>query len=342
MTALISRRSALVAATGLLAAAPNRLLAQPKPPVSILNVSYDPTRELYKAYDAVFSADWRRRTGQVVTVQQSHGGSGKQALSVINGLQADVVTLGLAGDIDQIAAKGRLLAPEWQSRLPDNSTPYTSTIVFLVRKGNPKQIHGWADLARPGVQVITANPKTSGGARWSYLAIYGWALRQFGNNEGQARAFLKKVFSQVPVLDSGSRGATTTFGQRGLGDVLLAWENEAWLARAELGAGSVEIVTPASSILAEPPVAVVDKVVDRRGTRTVSEAYLKGLYSDAGQDIIAKNFYRPRNPTIFSRYAGQFPKLPMFTIQDLGGWKKVQAIHFDDGGVFDQIYRPGG
>jgi sulfate transport system substrate-binding protein len=329
----------MAAGFGLAAAAAAPALAQGKPPVTILNVSYDPTRELYKAYNALFAPDWKRRTGQSVTIEQSHGGSGKQALSVINGLQADVVTLGLAGDIDEIAAKAQLLPTTWQTRLPDNSTPYTSTIVFLVRKGNPKGIRGWADLARPGVQIITPNPKTSGGARWSYLAVYGWALRQPGGTDAKARDFLAKVYGQVPVLDSGARGSTTTFAQRGLGDVLLSWENEAWLALDELGRDKVEIVTPPSSILAEPPVAVVDKVVDRRGTRAVSEAYLKGLYSDAGQEVIARNFYRPRNRAVYAKYAAQFPNIPLFTIRDLGGWTKVQQTHFADGGVFDQIYR---
>ncbi len=334
-----SRRELMAAGFGLAAAAAAPALAQGKPPVTILNVSYDPTRELYKAYNALFAPDWKRRTGQSVTIEQSHGGSGKQALSVINGLQADVVTLGLAGDIDEIAAKAQLLPTTWQTRLPDNSTPYTSTIVFLVRKGNPKGIRGWADLARPGVQIITPNPKTSGGARWSYLAVYGWALRQPGGTDAKARDFLAKVYGQVPVLDSGARGSTTTFAQRGLGDVLLSWENEAWLALDELGRDKVEIVTPPSSILAEPPVAVVDKVVDRRGTRAVSEAYLKGLYSDAGQEVIARNFYRPRNRAVYAKYAAQFPNIPLFTIRDLGGWTKVQQTHFADGGVFDQIYR---
>jgi sulfate/thiosulfate-binding protein len=341
MANILSRRSALIGGAGLMALPPGGpASAQGKAPVTILNVSYDPTREFYKAYNLLFAADWKRRAGQDVTIQQSHGGSGKQALSVINGLQADVVTLGLAGDIDEIAAKAHLLPVDWAKRMPDNSTPYTSTIVFLVRKGNPKNVHGWADLARPDVQIITPNPKTSGGARWSYLAVYGWALRQPGGNDAKARAFLAKVYGQVPVLDSGARGSTTTFAQRGLGDVLLSWENEAWLALDELGRDKVEIVTPPTSILAEPPVSVVDKVVDHRGTRVVSEAYLKGLYSDAGQELIAKNFYRPSNKAVYAKYAKQFPSIPLFTIHDLGGWTKVQQIHFADGGVFDQIYRP--
>jgi sulfate transport system substrate-binding protein len=307
-------------------------------PVTLLNVSYDPTRELYKAYNPIFTADWKRRTGQDVSINQSHGGSGKQALAVIGGLEADVVTLALAADIDAIAEKAHLLPPTWQGRLPENSTPYTSTVVFLVRHGNPKRIHDWSDLARGDVQIITANPKTSGGARWNYLAAYAWALRRPGGNEGQARAFLKTLFSHVPVLDSGSRGATTSFTERGLGDVLLAWENEAWLAQAELGPGKVDIVTPSNSILAEPPVAVVDRVVDRLGVRPVAEAYLKGLYTDQAQDLIGKSFYRPRNAAAFARYAHQFPRIPMVTIADLGGWAHVQKAHFADGGVFDQIY----
>jgi sulfate transport system substrate-binding protein len=346
LTTPLSRRAALIGGAGLATSLGALALrggaAADAKPVTMLNVSYDPTRELYKAYNALFAPDWKRRTGQDVTIQQSHGGSGKQALSVINGLQADVVTLGLAGDIDEIAAKAQLLPANWQGRLPDDSAPYTSTIVFLVRKGNPKNIHTWADLARPGMSIITPNPKTSGGARWSYLAVYGWALRQPGGGDAKARAFLAKVYGQVPVLDSGARGSTMTFAQRGLGDVLLSWENEAYLALDELGRDKVEVVTPPSSILAEPPVAVVDKVVDRRGTRAVSDAYLRGLYSDAGQEVIAKNFYRPRNKAVYAKYAAQFPNIPMFTIRDLGGWTKAQQIHFADGGVFDQIYRPRG
>jgi sulfate transport system substrate-binding protein len=314
--------------------------ARNKGSVTLLNVSYDPTRELYKAYDALFAADWKKKTGQDVTVQQSHGGSGKQAASVIAGLEADVVTLALAADIDAIANKARLLPTTWQSRLPDNSTPYTSTIVFLVRKGNPKKIKDWGDLVKSDVQVITPNPKTSGGARWNYLAAYAYALKRPGGNEGAARAYLKALFSHVPVLDSGARGATTSFAQRGLGDVLLAWENEAWLALDEMGRDKLEIVVPSSSILAEPPVALVDKVVDKRKTRAVADAYLRGLYTDAAQDLIAKNFYRPRNAAAAAKYAGQFPKIPLITIAQLGGWTKVQATHFADGGVFDEIYAP--
>jgi sulfate transport system substrate-binding protein len=344
LTKTLSRRGALVGGVGLATtlsglAFAGGAAADPAP-VTILNVSYDPTRELYKAYNALFAADWKKRTGQDVTIQQSHGGSGKQALSVINGLQADVVTLGLAGDIDEIAAKAKLLPANWQTRLPYDSTPYTSTIVFLVRKGNPKAIHNWSDLIRPGVSIITPNPKTSGGARWSYLAVYGWALRQPGGTDAKARDFLAKVYGQVPVLDSGARGSTTTFAQRGLGDVLLSWENEAYLALDELGRDKVEIVTPPSSILAEPPVSIVDKVVDHRGTRAVSQAYLEGLYTEPAQELIARNFYRPRSKAAHDKFASQLPNIPVFTIRDLGGWTKVAQIHFADGGVFDQIYKP--
>ncbi len=344
MSVQISRRGLALAGLGTLAglgatAAAGPALAAPKP-VTLLNVSYDPTRELYKAYNAWFVGDWKKRTGQDVTVNQSHGGSGKQALAVIGGLPADVVTLALAADIDAIAEKARLLPPNWQGRLPQNSTPYTSTVVFLVRRGNPKRIHDWADLVRGDVQIITANPKTSGGARWNYLAAYAWALHRPGGNDGSARAYLKTLFAHTPVLDSGSRGATTTFAERGLGDVLLAWENEAWLAQAELGPGKVEIVVPSSSILAEPPVALVDKVVDKHGTRAVAEAYLKGLYTEPAQDLIGKAFYRPRSAAALAKYAHQFPNIPMVTIADLGGWGRVQKTHFANGGVFDQIYAP--
>ena len=308
-------------------------------PVTLLNVSYDPTRELYRAYNEWFSADWKQKHGQDVTVRQSHGGSGSQALSVIGGLQADVVTLALAYDIDSIAERAHAVAPDWQKRLPDNSSPYTSTIVFLVRKGNPKGLRDWGDLVKPGVQVITPNPKTSGGARWNYLAAYAWALKQPGGSEASAHAYVQKLYAQVPVLDSGARGATTTFVQRGIGDVLLAWENEAFLAVNE-GGDKVEIVTPPYSILAEPPVSVVDRVVDKRGTRAISEAYLQGLYSEAGQEIVAKNFYRPRNQAVAQRVAAKFPQLELATIQQFGGWGPAQKTHFADGGVFDQIYRP--
>jgi len=307
--------------------------------VTLLNVSYDPTRELYQQYDAAFAAYWKAKTGDVVSVRQSHGGSGKQARSVIDGLDADVVTLALAYDIDEIAEKGKLLAPDWQKRLRHNSAPYTSTYVFLVRKGNPKGVRDWGDLVKPGLSVVTANPKTSGGARWGYLAAYGWALRQPGGSDAKARDFIARLFRQVPVLDTGARGATVTFADRGIGDVLLAWENEAHLALKEFGADKFEIVYPPTSILAEPPVAVVDKVVDKRGTRKVAEAYLEYLYSPVGQEIAAKNFYRPIDDKVAAKYATQFPKIALFTIDDVfGGWPRAQKTHFADGGVFDQIY----
>jgi sulfate transport system substrate-binding protein len=310
--------------------------------VTLLNVSYDPTRELYEAYNKAFAEYWKGKTGQDVTIRQSHGGSGKQARSVIDGLGADVVTLALAYDIDQIAEKGGLLPANWQSRLPDNSSPYTSTIVLLVRKGNPKGIKDWGDLARPGVSVITPNPKTSGGARWNYLAAWAWALRQPGGNEASAKAFVAKLYKNVPVLDAGARGSTTTFVERGIGDVLIAWENEALLAIKELGPGKFEIVAPSLSILAEPPVAVVDKVAGKHGTREVAQAYLQYLYSDAGQEIVAKNFYRPRNPAVAAKYASQYPRLNLVTVNDVfGGWKKAHETHFADGALFDQIYQPG-
>jgi sulfate transport system substrate-binding protein len=307
---------------------------------SILNVSYDPTRELYAAFDTAFARYWKEKTGQVVTVNQSHGGSGKQARSVIDGLEADVVTLALAYDIDAIGQQAGLLSADWQARLPDQSSPYTSTIVFLVRKGNPKGIHDWSDLVRPGVQVITPNPKTSGGARWNYLAAWGYALRQNGGDEAAARDFVARLFRNVPVLDTGARGATNTFVQRGIGDVLIAWENEAFLAVNELGADRVEIVVPSVSILAEPPVAVVDRNVDRHGTRKVAQAYLEYLYTPQGQELAAKNYYRPRLASVAARYADRFPKLQLFTIADFGGWQAAQKKHFGDGGVFDQIYKP--
>ena len=307
--------------------------------LTLLNVSYDPTRELYQQYDAAFSSYWKAKTGDVVTVKQSHGGSGKQARSVIDGLDADVVTLALAYDIDEIAEKAKIIAPDWQKRLRHNSSPYTSTYIFLVRKGNPKGVRDWGDLVKPGVSVVTANPKTSGGARWGYLAAYGWALRQPGASDAKARDFITRLFRQVPVLDSGARGATVTFADRGIGDVLLAWENEAHLALKEFGADKFEIVYPPTSIRAEPPVAVVDKVVDKRGTRKVAEAYLEYLYSPVGQEIAAKNFYRPIDDKVAAKYAAQFPKIALFTIDDVfGGWTKAQRTHFADGGVFDQIY----
>ena len=306
--------------------------------VTILNVSYDPTRELYNDYNAAFAKYWRAKTGQKVRINQSHGGSGKQARSVIDGLQADVVTLGLAGDVDAIATQGKLLPLNWQNRLPNNSAPYTSTIVFLVRKGNPKNIHDWPDLARDGISVITPNPKTSGGARWNYLAAWGWALQQPGGNEKSARDFVHKIYKNVPVLDSGARGSTTTFVQREIGDVLLAWENEAQLAIKEVGAEKVEIVMPTVSILAEPSVAVVDKVVLQRGTREVAQAYLEHLYSTEGQEIIARNYYRPRDASVAAQYVKQSPQIKLVTIADLGGWPKVQKEQFSDGAIFDQIY----
>ncbi len=307
--------------------------------VSLLNVSYDPTRELYTDFNKAFAAQWKAKTGDVVTVRQSHGGSGKQARSVIDGLEADVVTLALAYDIDEIAEKAKLLPADWQKRLKHNSSPYTSTYIFLVRKGNPKGIRNWDDLVKPGVSVITANPKTSGGARWGYLAAYGFALKQPGGNDARAKEFVGKLFANVPVLDSGARGSTVTFAERGVGDVLLAWENEAHLSIKEFGADKFEIVYPPISILAEPPVALVDKVVDKRGTREVAQAYLDYLYSAEGQDIAARNFYRPIDTTVAAKYAKQFPKLNLFTIDDtFGGWAKAQKAHFGDGGVFDQIY----
>ena len=305
--------------------------------VALLNVSYDPTRELYKEYDAAFAQYWKAKTGDTVTVRQSHGGSGKQARSVIDGLPADVVTLALAYDIDAIAMQAKSLPANWQSRLPDNSAPYTSTIVFLVRKGNPKGIRDWADLARPGIQVITPNPKTSGGARWNYLAAWAWAMRQPGATEATARAYLTKLFGNVPVLDTGARAAMTTFVQRGIGDVLVSWENEAFLARTALGVGKVEIVMPSISMLAEPPVTVVDKVALRKGTREVADAYLKYLYTPAGQEIIAKHYYRPRDPAVAAKYAARFPPMKLVTIAELGGWAKVHRAHFAEGAMFDQI-----
>jgi sulfate transport system substrate-binding protein len=305
--------------------------------IHLLNVSYDPTRELYQEFNKAFASDWKQKTGQTVQIEQSHGGSGKQARSVIDGLEADVVTLGLAYDIDSISEKGHLIDAGWEKRLPDNSTPYTSTIVFLVRKGNPKGIHDWPDVTRKGVAVITPNPKTSGGARWNYLAAWGYAWNQTNHDEAKTREFIAALYRNVPVLDSGARGATTTFVERGLGDVLLSWENEAYLAVKEFGADKLEIVNPPSSILAEPPVAVVDRVVDRHGTRAVAEAYLKYLYTDQGQEIAARNFYRPRSPKV----KGNFADIKLFTIGDVAGtWKEVQAKHFADHGVFDQLYKP--
>jgi sulfate transport system substrate-binding protein len=307
--------------------------------ISLLNVSYDPTREMYQDYNTAFAKCWQAKTGDSVTIKQSHGGSGKQARSVIDGLEADVVTLALAYDVDELAEKGKLIPAGWQKRLPHNSSPYTSTYIFLVRKGNPKGIRNWDDLVKPGVSVITANPKTSGGARWGYLAAYGFALRQPGGSDAKAKQFVADLFANVPVLDSGARGSTVTFAERGVGDVLLAWENEAHLSLKEFGADKFDIVYPPVSILAEPPVTVVDKTVDKRGTRAVAQAYLEYLYSPEGQDIAARNFYRPIDATVAAKYTKQFPKVNLFTIDDVfGGWAKAQKTHFADGGVFDQIY----
>ncbi len=312
------------------------------PALTLLNVSYDPTRELYQDFNAAFSRYWQAKTGASVTINQSHGGSGKQARAVIDGLQADVVTLALAYDIDAISEKAGLLPKNWQSRLPNNSAPYTSTIVFLVRKGNPKKIKDWNDLGRPGISIITPNPKTSGGARWNYLAAWGFALRKNNGDETKAREFVTALYKNVPVLDSGARGSTTTFVQRGIGDVLLAWENEAFLAVNELGRDKFEIVVPSVSILAEPPVSLVDKVANKRGTAAAAKAYLDYLYSEEGQEIAAKHYYRPRLKSVADKHAAQFPKLILFTIDEaFGGWQKTQKKHFDDGGVFDQIYQQG-
>jgi sulfate transport system substrate-binding protein len=309
--------------------------------VKLLNVSYDPTRELYQQFNAAFAKYWKDKTGDTVVVQQSHGGSGKQARSVIEGLPADVVTLALAYDIDAIAEKAKILPQDWQKRLPNNSTPYASTIVFLVRKSNPRTIKDWDDLVKPGISVVTPNPKTSGGARWNYLAAWGYALRKNGGDEAKARAFVTQLFKNVPVLDSGARGATTTFAQRGIGDVLVSWENEALLALKEFGSDKFEIVAPSLTILAEPPVAVVDKFAARRGTLEVARAYLEYLYSAEGQDIIGRHFFRPRSAQAAEKYAAQFPKLELFTIDEVfGGWQKAQQVHFAEGGVFDQIFKP--
>ena len=306
--------------------------------VTLLNVSYDPTRELYQDYNAAFAKYWKARNNETVTIKQSHGGSGKQARSVIDGLEADVVTLALAADVDALHEKGKLLPADWQKRLPHNASPYTSTIVFLVRKGNPKHIKDWNDLARPGVEVITPNPKTSGGARWNYLAAWGYALKLPGGTEASAKDLVRKIYGNVKVLDSGARGSLTTFTERGIGDVLISWENEAYLATKELGPDKFDIITPSLSILAEPPVSVVDKVVDKRGTRKVAEEYLKYLYSPEGQDIAGKNYYRPIDPKVAAKYAKTFAPVKLFTIDDVfGGWTKAQKTHFADGGVFDQI-----
>ncbi len=308
----------------------------------LLNVSYDPTREFYEAFNQAFGAYWKEKTGETISVNQSHGGSGKQARSVIDGLEADVVTLALAYDIDAIQSKAGLLPADWQKRLPNNSCPYTSTIVFLVRKGNPKGIKNWDDLVKPGMSVITANPKTSGGARWIYLAAWAFAAQQAGGDEARIRQFMAAMYKNVPVLDSGARGATTTFVQRGIGDVLLTWENEAFLAMEKMGQGKMEIVVPSLSILAEPPVALVDKVAEKHKTKAQAQAYLEYLYTDAGQELAAKFFYRPSKPEVAAKYAERFVHVTLFSIdKDFGGWAKAQKTHFDDGGTFDQIYQPG-
>jgi sulfate transport system substrate-binding protein len=324
-----------------LGTAPAARAAAPAPQ-TLLNVSYDPTRELYQQINPAFIQWWRGRTGQTLTIQQSHGGSGRQARSVIDGLQAAVVTLALASDIDQIARIGRLLPANWQTRLPNNSAPYTSTIVFLVRRGNPWRIRDWNDLIRPGISVITPNPKTSGGARWNYLAAWAYAKRQPGGTDATARTFVESLFRNVPVLDTGARGSTVTFAQRNIGDVLVTWENEAHLALAEFGANRFQIVAPSVSILAEPTVALVDRVTDRKRTRAPATGYLNFLYSPAAQEIIARNHYRPRNAEVAARFASSFPRIPMVTVADsFGGWARAQSTHFNDGGVFDSIYHPG-
>ena len=310
--------------------------------LTLLNVSYDPTRELYQDFNAAFARHWKEKTGETIAIRQSHGGSGKQARSVIDGLDADVVTLALAYDVDALYERGKLIPKDWQKRLPNNSAPYTSTIVFLVRKGNPKGIKDWDDLVKPGVSVITPNPKTSGGARWNYLAAWGYALKHNGNDAEKAKAFVTRLYKNVPVLDSGARGATTTFAERGIGDVAIVWENEAFLAVKELGPDKFEIIVPSLSILAEPPVTLVDKVADRHGTRKVAQAYLEYLYSPQGQDIAGRHYYRPRLEAAAAKYATQFGKVNLFTVDEtFGGWQKAQALHFADGAIFDQIYQPG-
>ena len=338
----MTRNAQLIRITALLAAVAAATHAPPAHAaagaVTLLNVSYDPTRELYDGVNAAFARQWKAKNGQTVIVKQSHGGSGKQARSVVDGLEADVVTLALAYDVDAVARAG-LLAPGWQQRLPQNASPYTSTIVFLVRKGNPKHLQDWDDLVKPGVQVISPNPKTSGGARWNYLAAWAHAARKHGGDEVKAKEFVKALYKNVPVLDSGARGATTTFVERGIGDVLLAWENEAFLAVEHLGKGRFEIVVPTSSILAEPPVAVVDRNVDRHGTRAVAQAYLEFLYTPEGQEIIARHHYRPRDPQVAARHAAELPKITLLTVDDtFGGWRAAQKTHFDDGGTFDAMY----
>ncbi len=310
--------------------------------VTLLNVSYDPTRELYQQINAAFAARWKAKSGENVVIKQSHGGSGKQARSILDGLEADVATLALAYDIDALHEKAGLIPKDWQSRLPDKSAPYTSTIVFVVRKGNPRGIKDWGDLARPGVKVITPNPKTSGGARWNYLAAWGWGLRQFNDDETKVRDFVSRLYKNVPVLDSGARGSTTTFAQRGIGDVFLSWENEAFLVLNQFGKDRFEIVAPSVSILAEPPVTVVEKNAAKHGTRKVAEAYLRFLYTDEGQEIIARNFYRPRNAAVAQKHAAVFAKITLFTIDEVfGGWQKAQKLHFEDNAIYDQIYLAG-
>ena len=330
--------SMVAAASALLLAGALPVAAQGKP-VTLLNVSYDPTRELYQEINAAFAKQWKAKSGQDVTVNQSHGGSGRQARAVVDGLEADVVTLALAFDVDALVSPGKLIPANWATRLPDNSTPYTSTIVFLVRKGNPKKIKDWNDLARPGVAVITPNPKTSGGARWNYLAAWAYGLKVYGNDEAKTKDLLKKIFKNVPVLDTGARGSTTTFVQRGIGDVFISWENEALLAKKKLGKDQFEIVVPSLSILAEPPVSIVDKVVDRRGTRAVADAYLTFLWTPEAQAIAAKNYYRPRLEAELAKHAATFPKLELVDIQTFGGWPAAQRKHFADNGVFDQIVK---
>ena len=316
------------------------LPAQAQGNLSLLNVSYDPTREFYQDFNAAFARHWQAQNNQKVTIRQSHGGSGKQGRSVVDGLEADLVTLALAYDIDEIAEKAKLLPADWQKRLPHNSSPYTSTYIFLVRKGNPKRIRDWDDLVKPGISVVTPNPKTSGGARWNYLAAWAYAKHRHGSDDA-AKKFVGKLFRNVAVLDAGARGATTTFVERGIGDVLIAWENEAYLAVKKLGAGEFEIVTPSLSILAEPPVALVASVAAKHGTSEVAQAYLEYLYSNEGQDIAARNFYRPRNSKVAAKYAAQFVDTEMVTIDtEFGGWNKAQATHFADGGLFDQIFLP--
>jgi sulfate transport system substrate-binding protein len=335
---MINWKQKLLATLSVAALATGASQAASAKEITLLNVSYDPTRELYVDFNRAFAAHWKKKTGDDVKVNQSHGGSGRQARSVIDGLAADVVTLALAGDIDAIATHGKLLPVNWEERLPNNSAPYTSTIVFLVRKGNPKGVKDWGDLVRPGIQVVTPNPKTSGGARWNYLAGWAWALAQPGGSEATAKEYIRKLYKNVPVLDTGARGALTTFARRIIGDVFISWENEAFLAIKELGPEKFQIVVPSISILAEPSVAVVDKVVLRRGTRAVAEEYLKFLYTPEGQEIAARHYYRPRDPQVAARHQELFQKVDLVTIKDFGGWAKAQKDHFGDGGVFDQIY----